>query len=82
MPGRAGPGQAGAQHRLQQGRAGHPEAAVPDHRQAGHVRRQRGRGRLREQPLPRPPEGLRGRPERPGGGHLRQDRGRAGRNGR
>ena len=28
-----------------------PEAVVPDHRQTGHVRRQRGRGRLREQPL-------------------------------
>ena len=37
-------------HRLQQGRAGGAEAAVPDHRQAGDVRRQRRRGRLREQP--------------------------------
>ncbi len=50
VPGRAGPGAAGARHRLQQGRAGDAEAAVPDHRQAGDVRRQRRRGRLREQP--------------------------------
>ena len=61
VPGRAGPGAAGARHRLQQGRAGGAEAAVPDHRQAGDVRRQRGRGRLREQPLPRPAARLRRR---------------------
>ncbi len=47
VPGGAGPGAAGARHRLQQGRAGGAQAAVPDHRQAGDVRRQRGRGRLR-----------------------------------
>ena len=61
VPGGAGPGAAGARHRLQQGRAGGAEAAVPDHRQAGDVRRQRGRGRLREQPLPRPAARLRAR---------------------
>jgi GTP-binding protein YchF len=47
------PGPAGAQHRLQQGRARGAQAPVPDHRQARDVRRQRGRGRLRGQPLPR-----------------------------
>jgi hypothetical protein len=41
---------AGALDRLQQGGAGGAEAALPDHRQAGDVRRQRRRGRLREQP--------------------------------
>jgi ribosome-binding ATPase YchF (GTP1/OBG family) len=40
------------------------------------------RDRLREQPLPGPPEGLRREAERAGGGHLRQDRGRTGRHGR
>ena len=43
-------GQAGARHRVQQGRAGGAQAAVPDHREAGDVRRQRRRERLREQP--------------------------------
>ncbi|KZS00980.1 putative GTP-dependent Nucleic acid-binding protein engD, partial [Daphnia magna] len=76
VPGFAGPGQAGAHHRFQQGRAGHPQAPVPDHGQAGHVRGQRGRRRLREQPLPGPPKRVRRRPERPGGRHLRQDRSR------
>ena len=61
VPGRARPGAAGARHRLQQGRAGGAQAAVPDHRQAGDVRRQRRRGRLREQPLPRPAARLRRR---------------------
>ncbi len=81
VPGRAGPGAAGAQHRLQQGRTGGAQAAVPDHRQAGDVRRQRGRGWLREQPLPRPAARLWRQRSSAGGGDLRQDRGRAGRHG-
>ena len=72
-------GPAGAQHRFQQGRAGRAEAALPDHGQAGDVRRQRRRGRLREQPVPRPPARSRRQAERAGGGDLRQDRGRTGR---
>ena len=68
--------------RLQQGRAGDAQAALPDHRQAGDVRRQRRRERLREQPAPRPPARVRRQAERAGGGDLRQDRGRAGRHGR
>ncbi|CAF0718944.1 unnamed protein product [Rotaria sp. Silwood1] len=82
VPGGAGPGQAGAHHRLQQGRVGHHEAALPDHGQAGHVRRQRGGRRFREQPVPGAPEGIRSGAERPGGGDLRQDRVRAVRDGR
>ena len=39
---------------LQQGRAGAAQAALPDHREAGDVRRQRRGERLREQPAPRP----------------------------
>ena len=55
VPGGAERGAPGAQRRLQPGGAGAAQAAVPDHRQAGDVRRQRGRGRLREQPVPGPP---------------------------
>ena len=54
VPGGARRGAAGARAGVQQGGAGGAAAAVPDHRQAGDVRRQRRRGRLREQPLPRP----------------------------
>ena len=50
------------------------QAAVPDHRQAGDVRRQRRRERLREQPAPRPPAASTPRRRgRAGGGDLRQD---------
>ena len=55
---------------VQQGRAGGAEAALPDHRQAGDVRRQRRRERLREQPAPRPPARLRREAARAGGRHL------------
>ena len=50
LPRRARPGPAGAQPRLHEGRAGHRQVAVPDHRQAGDVRGQRVGQRLREQP--------------------------------
>jgi hypothetical protein len=70
-------GPAGPQHRLQQGGTGGPEAVLPDHREAGDVRRQRRRGRLREQPVPRPAASVRRAAARPGRGDLRQDRGRA-----
>ena len=79
---RARPGAAGALGRLQQGRAGGAEAALPDHRQAGDVRRQRRRERLREQPAPRPPARLRRQAARAGRRDLGQDRGRARRHGR
>ena len=77
--GRAERGEAGAHAAAVEGRAGAAQAPVPDHRQAGHVRRQRERGRVREQPAAGPPEGLRRRPERPRGRHLRQDGSRHGR---
>ena len=67
---------------VQQGRAGGAEAALPDHREAGDVRRQRRRGRLREQPAPRPAARLRREAACAGGRDLRQDRGRARRHGR
>ena len=83
LPGRAEREQAGARARVH-ARKSKPlvKPFSPDHRQAGDVRRQRGRRRLREQPLPRPPARVRGQAERAGGGHLRQDRSRAGRHGR
>ena len=68
-------GAAGAKHRLQQGRVGHPEAAVPDHGQAGDVRRQREpRTGFENNPFLDRLREYAAKPERTGGGDLRQDR--------
>ncbi len=55
VPGGAEREHAGARARVQQGRAAAGQAVLADHRQAGDVRRQRRRRRLREQPVSRPP---------------------------
>ncbi len=66
------PGQAGAQPRPRARGDCAAAAAVPDHREAGDLRRQRGRAWLQGQSAARPRRGVRGAGGRAGGGDLRR----------